>query len=95
MGPAPARPAAAPGSGHCNGVAPLLQFAAGAAPGAEGAAAPPAPAALPEGVERLRTAALGTEPKTDLWLSALPRYFKAEDGSTRTVMGRSYCWIRK
>ena len=51
-----------------------------------GAAAPPAAAALPAGVERLRQAALGSEPKSDMGLSTIVRYFKAEDGSTRTVV---------
>ena len=54
--------------------------------GAPGAAAAPAPEVLAPGVDRLRQAVQGPEPKGELALEAAARYFKAVDGSTRTLI---------
>lgn len=62
------------------------------APQTKPAAAPvePVPApkaqALAPGVERLKQAALGSDPKAEIGMTTSVRYFKSEDGSTRTVV---------
>lgn len=52
---------------------------------AKGPPAPP-PAKLAPGVDRLKEAALAAEPKNEIGLETSVRYFKSEDGSTRTVV---------